>query len=234
MTARGVAPPYGLSNRAAADALGISETNLRRYAKDYEALHGPLPRYAGGRVYGDAVLSRLKTAQAMQRSREAPSIRVALERLEAGSRADLLPDAPFEEGVRAWLDSLLGAVERLNAESLALHERVGALEGERGTLLPEAPGELWGDRDVTAPPATTPPAEAEPADGPPAHTPHEQDDTPGEETGGADVKKVTFYLSEESWRFLGMERLGGRGSMSEQVEALVRERMRAREVAEGR
>ena len=45
------------------------------------------------------------------------------------------------------------------------------------------------------------------------------------------MKPMTLYLSEDARRFLSVGKASGAGSMSDQVEALLREEMRAREEA---
>ena len=150
-------------------------------------------------------------------------------------------DAAWGE-VSARLEALADAVAGLRAEQRLLRELV---EGLVFGLMPggEAPGEGLEPRgEVTAEQAQL---EAHPDTPRPGERPardalidawleavarergEAQEDAEDEKT-----KPMTLYLSEETRRLLSIGKALGVGSMSEQVDALVRERMRGREAAE--
>ena len=244
------------SSRKAARALGLSTAGLRRNAQAYEAVFGRIARDNGGRVYSDEVLGRLKAARALRKSGRAPSLEAALERVREDLRGAYGPSrstgSSFEAEVTARLDALTTAVERLTETCSSLERVAGPVptKDERGDELSAIQGDEQGDglepprevgslelihedrgQSADAPQLGERPAEALPDDAPPEDATHEQSEPPRRTEGGK-TKPVTLYLSEEVRRFLGIGKVEARGSMSEQVEALVREEMRAYEEAE--
>ena len=246
------------SSRKAARALGLSTAGLRRNAQAYEAVFGRIARDNGGRVYSDEVLGRLKAARALQKSGRAASLEAALERVREDLRGAYGPsrssDSSFEAEVTARLDALTTAVERLTETCSSLERVTGPVPigDKRGEELTATQGDEQGEdeleppREVGALKPKRPenrgqsddamrldeqPAEALPDDAPPEDVRDEQSEPPRRTEGGK-TKPVTLYLSEEARRFLSIGKVEARGSMSEQVEALVREEMRAYEEAE--
>ena len=198
---------------------------LRRNAQAYEAVFGRITRRNGGRMYSDEVLGRLKAARALKKSGRAPTLERAFERVRESLRgaedASQNPNASFEAEVMARLDALTNAVEGLT-EKHVLREREEGLvaRDERGEdrLGPEEDVQiveqirLPGQGEAAdAPRVDERPAEALPEDAPPEDVRREQDETLPEEAEEERNKRVTFYISEEVWRFLSLSRLQGHG-----------------------
>ncbi|AEB11628.1 MerR family transcriptional regulator [Marinithermus hydrothermalis] len=125
--------PDNLSPAQAAERLGISAAQLRKYAPIYEERFGTLPRDARGRrVYPQEAVARLEAARALIREGKAESIRAALEQLSAA---------------QAWEgeDPVLAELRRIR-ELLEVHQR-------RLARLEE---ETRGLREVLKPPEDPP------------------------------------------------------------------------------
>jgi DNA-binding transcriptional MerR regulator len=117
----------------AAEALGVSPATLRRYAKAWEKVFGPLPRApGGGRLWPRPALARLKAARELAQ-REGLPLEEALLRVEG--EAPLVATAhPKEEAlallreVVARMEALEGEVRALKEENARLREALRALE----------------------------------------------------------------------------------------------------------
>ena len=144
-------------------------------------------------------------------------------------------DVSLEEAL-ARLDALERAVEELEAENRSLRTRVEGLmlREERNGLEPR--GEVTEEQaQLEVDPGTPRPGERPAKDALIDAWLEAVARERGEAQGDAEdenVKPMTLYLSEQTRRLLSIGKALGVGSMSEQVDALVRERMRGREGAE--
>ena len=129
----------------AAEAMGVSDVTLRRYARAYERIFDDLKLDQGGRLFSGQVLDRLTAAKRMQESGQAVSLEQALlmlrEGVEAPVPAKVESDSlDLSEEARGTLAAILrdelrtiireevaAAVERLQEQNRVLHEEIMAL-----------------------------------------------------------------------------------------------------------
>ena len=105
-----------------ANKLEVSTANLRRMARHYEDIVGPLPRdNHGDRLYPVSALERLFAARVLYSRGEVQTIRAALSRLERDEKK--LQTALKEASEPKQLDLLMSEVQ-------ALRDRVTRLEVE--------------------------------------------------------------------------------------------------------
>lgn len=104
----------------AAERLGVSTSQLRRYIKAYERVHGTLARDGRGRVYTVSVVEKIETAHAQLAGGRFVSLEAAL----VAARDGELPAAPLPGRGDAVLVTLSDHADRLGRiEDLLLSER---------------------------------------------------------------------------------------------------------------
>ena len=109
-----LASPQAVSLR-----LKVTDSTLRRYARDYEQVFDDLPRdERGGRLYPDEAVDRLERAQELTRSGQVSGMRAAFEVLSCG-------------GETTEQDPTLEALKVVHEELLTLHFRMDKLEQHR-------------------------------------------------------------------------------------------------------
>ena len=158
----------------AAEAMGVSDVTLRRYARAYERVFDDLTPDKGGRLFSGQVLDRLTAAKAMQESGQAVSLEQALLMLREGVEApapvkmessevlDLSEEARgtlaaiLRDELRAIIrEEVAAAVERLEEQNRVLHEEIMALEPAKEVVAvdvadPETQAELEEQRRLNA------------------------------------------------------------------------------------
>ncbi len=116
----------------AAAELGVTTQSLRRYAQHYAKVFEPVAQHAKQRVFTDEVVTRLRTAQALQQANRAPSIKAGLELIRDGlaeaqglatGREDADPIRVLADTVRALTEEIAA----LRATVEAQGEQVKAL-----------------------------------------------------------------------------------------------------------
>ena len=137
----------------AAEALGVRPSTLRRWAKVYERVAGPLPRdERGGRLWPQEALAFMAEAK-----RRADAERISIEQAAARLAEEGVPERldlpdrsdPAEQLLQALrgLDERLAAVEAelraLREENAALRRQLEAPEDLEEDLEDEEPRGLW-------------------------------------------------------------------------------------------
>ena len=179
----------------AARELAISMPSLRRYAADYEGVFDELPRYEGRRVFDLVALERLRTAQALLRSGEVPSLKEALL---------MVKDEP-------GLVTLVGTAGVAEAEGEA-----SALEDAD---LAEATREAGSSSTADAPDEADAPAQQV---GPPLEARLEPGDAGAYEKTPEGDLQVTLHLTKSGWRLVAEGGAGEGERLLALLEPLVR------------
>ncbi len=120
---------------AAADAVGVSASGLRRLAPIYEAVHGELPRKprSNNRLWPQIAVERLQRARLLVEQERHRTILDALTALARGVDDDDAELAPVS--VRVGPDATQQAIAILTAEVRELRRELAELRA-----LPPAPG----------------------------------------------------------------------------------------------
>ncbi len=113
---------------AAAEAVGVSASGLRRLAPIYEAVHGELPRKPKtlNRLWPQLAVERLQRARQLVEAERYKTISDALTALARGLDADEVELAPTT--ARANPDATQKALEVLTLEVRALRQEVAGLK----------------------------------------------------------------------------------------------------------
>ncbi len=113
---------------AAAEAVGVSASGLRRLAPIYEAVHGELPRKPKSlnRLWPSKAIERLQRARQLVEAERYRTISDALTALARGLDADEVELAPT--AARANPDVTQKALEVLTLEVRALRQEVAGLK----------------------------------------------------------------------------------------------------------